>query len=116
MFLISFVLLNGEKIVESFLIDRSADISVITYDFGKSLGFIRESHEVLFKAEGIGGSIDYILKETEIEINGFRFMNHFAWLQDPDLDDMIIGRDTVFDLFDIEFRQADEEIEFKNRV
>ena len=42
-------------------------------------------------------------------------MNRFAWLQDPDLDDMIIGRDTVFDLFDIEFRQADEEIEFKKR-
>jgi len=50
-----------------------------------------------------------------IEINGNRFKNRFAWLQDPTLNDMIIGREIVFDMFNIEFRQADEQIIFEKR-
>ena len=38
-----------------------------------------------------------------------------AQLQDPELEDIIIGREIVFDLFDIEFKQADEEIVFRKR-
>jgi hypothetical protein len=38
-----------------------------------------------------------------------------AWLLDDDFEEMIIGREIVFDMFDIEFKQAVEEIIFKKR-
>jgi hypothetical protein len=34
---------------------------------------------------------------------------------DDEFDEMIIGREIVFDMFDIEFKQAVEEIIFKKR-
>ncbi|MBM2813392.1 MAG: hypothetical protein HW421_154 [Ignavibacteria bacterium] len=112
---ISFVLKNDNLDEQRMLIDSGADISVINYNFGLSLGFIKNEHDSLLSAQGIGGSIEYIMKDSEIEIDGFRFKNRFAWLQDPELTDMIIGREIIFDLFDIEFKQADEEIIFRKR-
>lgn len=38
-----------------------------------------------------------------------------AWLLEDDVEEMIIGREIVFDMFDIEFKQADEEIIFRKR-
>ena len=38
-----------------------------------------------------------------------------SWLQDDTIDEMIIGREIVFDLFDVEFKQADETIVFTRR-
>ena len=39
-----------------------------------------------------------------------------AWLQDDTIiDEMIIGREIVFDLFDVECKQADETIVFTRR-
>ena len=71
------------------------------------MGFTKDTHDLSYMAEGFGSKVNFLLKEAEIEINGFRFMNNFAWLQDPSLNDMIIGREIVFDHFDIEFKQAD---------
>jgi hypothetical protein len=114
-FPINFVLKNNILDEQKMLVDSGADISVINYQYGLSLGLIKEEHDPCLIAQGIGGSIDYIMKDIMIEINGYRFKNRFAWLQDPELNEMIIGREIVFDLFDIEFKQADEEIIFKKR-
>ena len=97
------------------LIDSGADISVVSYEYGLSLGFTKGNEESLLSAEGFGGYVDYLMRDHEIEIDGHRFINRFAWIQNPEFDDMIIGREIVFDLFDIEFKQADEEIIFKKR-
>ena len=106
---------SGDIIIKDMLIDSGADISVVNFQFGEALGFKKDAHDLSYRAEGFGSTVNFLLKEAVIEINGFRFTNHFAWLQDPSLNDMIIGREIVFDLFDIEFKQADEEIIFKKR-
>jgi len=38
-----------------------------------------------------------------------------AWLQDSEINEIIVGREVVFDEFDIEFKQAEEKIIFKKR-
>jgi hypothetical protein len=38
-----------------------------------------------------------------------------AWVQNEDVEDLIIGREVIFDAFDIEFKQAEETIFFKKR-
>ncbi len=94
------------------LIDSGADISTINYDFGLELGFKKARHDYTLTAEGIGGTIDYLLKEIEIEIDAIRLKIPVAWLLSKDNDDIIIGREIIFDHFNIEFRQKEEKIIF----
>lgn len=102
---------------KNMLIDSGADISVISKKYGEELGLTVAPYEKIFSANGVGGGV---LKFIEREIN-FRFNNidtikaPVAWIQDDRYNEMIIGREVIFDKFDIEFRQADEEIIFKKR-
>ncbi|MBM2814476.1 MAG: hypothetical protein HW421_1238 [Ignavibacteria bacterium] len=112
---IMFFLDDGSNISENVLIDSGADITAVGKKFGEKLGFTKGKHESVSIVIGIGGSVEYLIRETEIEIDSYRFKIRVAWLQDEDINDLIIGRETVFDLFDIEFKQADEEIIFKKR-
>jgi hypothetical protein len=108
---------DGNTQMEEMLVDSGADISLINYEFGKRLGFEKSPHEAILEAEGVGGCIvPYLLRNTTIEIEGFKCENIFAWLQDEQIDEMIIGREIIFDLFDIEFKQAEETILFKRRI
>ena len=50
-----------------------------------------------------------------IEINGTKLTIPVAWLQNQNSTDVIIGREIIFDKFDIEFKQKDELIIFKIR-
>jgi len=113
---IKFHLDDDSTQIEEMLVDSGADISLINYEFGKMLGFEKSPHEAILEAEGVGGCVPYLLRNTAIEIEGFKFENIFAWLQDEKVDEMIIGREIVFDLFDIEFKQAEETIRFKRRT
>jgi hypothetical protein len=113
---IKFYFDNHTTQIKEMLVDSGADISLINYEFGRLLGFEKSPHEAILEAEGIGGcTIPYLLRNTLIEIAGFQFENLFAWLQDEQVDEMIIGREMVLDLFDIEFKQAEETIIFKPR-
>jgi hypothetical protein len=112
---VKFFLPNSNYEVREMLIDTGADISAVGYEFGKFLGFNVGEQEVPLLINGIGGEVNYLLREHKIEVNGHIFVNKFAWLQEPESNEMIIGRTEVFDLFDIEFKQADEEIIFKKR-
>jgi hypothetical protein len=67
-------------------------------------------------AEGIGGIVEYVLRNIAMKIDDYTFIAPFALLQDKkSLDEMILGREVVFEQFDIEFRQAEERIIFKWR-
>ncbi len=112
---VKFYLNNSDTQTQEMLVDSGADVSLINYEFGKIIGFNKSPHEALLDAGGIGGSVQYLLRTFTIEIEGIKFENIFAWLQDDCIDEMIIGREVVFDLFDIEFKQADEKIIFKHR-
>lgn len=60
-------------------------------------------------------AIEYLLREVEIELDGHIFMAPAAWAQTDVCQEIVLGREVVFDLFDIEFKQAEEMIIFKRR-
>jgi Aspartyl protease/Family of unknown function (DUF5678) len=102
------------KIVEM-LVDSGSDISLITLDLGQDLGYTISSGEILSSGEGVGGSIQYVLRQVEMQIDDRSFSAPIAWLQDEVCQEVLLGREVVFDLFDIEFKQAEEKILFKYR-
>ena len=98
------------------LVDSGADFSVISKKAGTDLGYALADGEQTLLAQGIGGTVEYVLRSVELTINEHSFMAPVAWLQEQESnDEMIIGREVVFDKFDIEFKQAEEKIIFKYR-
>jgi len=106
---------QNDFIVENCLIDIGADISAINYSFGTEIGLQREEHDYIFQVEGIGGAMDYVLKNIKIEIDGASLQIPVAWLQGKEGSDVIIGREVIFVMFDIEFKQKEEKIIFTKR-
>ena len=94
------------------LVDSGADFSVISKKLGEELGFALADGEQMLLAHGIGGNVNYVLRHMQMTIEGSSFDAPVAWLQETGHDEEILGREKVFDLFNIEFRQADEEIIF----
>ena len=97
------------------LVDSGAELSLITKQLGEDLGLSRTAREIISKAEGVGGSIEYLLRDIEMELDGHIFRVPVAWAQTDFCEEILLGREVVFDLFDIEFKQAEEMIIFKWR-
>ncbi len=97
------------------LVDSGADISLISRQLGESLGLTKLPEELILEGETVGGNVSYLLRNLEISINSHQFTAPFAWLQTDDCEEILLGREVVFDLFDIEFKQAEEKIIFKYR-
>ena len=102
------------KVIEM-LVDSGSDISLITLGLGEDLGYAISSGEILSSGEGVGGSIQYVLRQVEMQIDDHIFSAPIAWLQNEVCQEVLLGREVVFDLFDIEFKQAEEKIMFKYR-
>jgi hypothetical protein len=102
---------------ERMLVDSGADISVISFEIGLELGLNPDKNDRVYEAGGVGGGkLKYVSKEIYLQIDENPFIRiPVAWVQDNRYNEMIIGREVVFDNFDIEFKQADEEIIFKYR-
>lgn len=104
---------NSENV--QILVDSGAELSLITKKLGEDLGLSRTAGESISKAEGVGGSIEYLLRDIEMELDGHIFIAPVAWAQTDVCQEILLGREVVFDLFDIEFKQAEEMIIFKRR-
>lgn len=104
---------NSENV--QILVDSGAELSLISKKLGEDLGYTKGSEEVNNQAEGVGGSIEYLLRQVEIQLDGHVFTAPFAWAQTDFCQEILLGREVVFDLFDIEFKQAEETIIFKWR-
>jgi hypothetical protein len=105
---------NSEKV--QIMVDSGAEISLIPKQLGENLGYTQKaSGEINNQAEEVSGSIEYLLRLVEIELDGHIFTAPVAWAQTDDCEEILLGREVVFDLFDIEFKQADETIIFKWR-
>ena len=103
------------KVVEV-LVDSGADMSLIPHWLGLELGLATTNHEVISQAHGISGSVKYVIRNLDYNIDGHLIKNvPTAWVLDVDCEDIILGREVIFDAFDIEFRQADEAVNFKHR-
>lgn len=101
---------------KSMLVDSGADLSVISKDFGERIGLSLAENERIFSANGVGGGVlEYVQREVLFRVNESTIKAPVAWIQDDRYEEMIIGREVVFDEFDIEFKQAEELIIFKKR-
>ena len=105
--------LQEEKLM--LLVDSGADFSCIDFEIGKNLGLTLAPNEVVEFGEGVGSRVEYVMRELEMTIENHTFKAKVAWLLDENINEALLGRETVFDLFDIEFKQADETIIFKWR-
>jgi hypothetical protein len=97
------------------LVDSGADFSLIPNKLGSQLGYVKSPGETINQAEGVGGSIDYLLRDVEMAIDSHVILAPMAWLQTDESEEILLGREVVFDGFDIEFKQTEETIVFKFR-
>ena len=98
------------------LVDSGAEVSLISYKIGQYLGYQLADAESTLVAETIGGNVEYVLRNLEITIDNHQLIAPVAWLQTPiDTEQLLLGREVVFDKFNIEFRQAEETIIFSWR-
>jgi Family of unknown function (DUF5678)/Aspartyl protease len=97
------------------VVDSGADFSIISLKAGQDLGYALADGEHILIDRTIGGTVEYVLRQIEMTIDGHTLMVPAAWIQNNIADVMLLGREVVFDRFNIEFRQADEEIIFTKR-
>jgi hypothetical protein len=97
------------------LVDSGADFCLMPKQLGIDLGYGVGMEEVMSKAEGVGGEVDYVLRRVDISIDGHILTAPIAWLQTDDAVECLLGREMIFDKFDIEFKQRDRQIIFKYR-
>jgi hypothetical protein len=98
------------------LVDSGADFCLMPKQLGIDLGYEVGVEEVMSKAEGIGGEVDYVLRKVNISIDSHTLTVPIAWLQTDDAVECLLGREVIFDKFDIEFKQRDRQIIFKYRT
>lgn len=108
------VILKHKELVmkASMIVDSGADVSVISFKAGRDLGYALADGEEILVGQTISGRVEYVLRRVELTIDGQTFMAPVAWIQNNTADVMLLGREVVFDKFNIEFRQADEQIIF----
>jgi hypothetical protein len=94
------------------LVDSGADISLISKSAGATLGLLRSEEEDMLTAQGIGGSVSYLMRRITVEIDGFSVSTGVAWCQNEEITDMILGRKDVCDAFNVEFRQSERRVIF----
>ncbi|MGB7519335.1 MAG: retropepsin-like domain-containing protein, partial [Spirulinaceae cyanobacterium] len=95
------------------LVDSGAEVSLISYKMGQQLGYALADSESKLLAETIGGTVEYVMRDVEMVIDNHSFIAPVAWLQQiTGGEQLLLGREVVFDKFNIEFRQAEERIIF----
>jgi hypothetical protein len=95
------------------LVDSGAELSLIPFKTGEELGYALADSESKLVAETIGGQVEYVMRDIEMTINEKQFVAPVAWLQsDTGAAQLLLGREVVFDKFNIEFRQSEEKIIF----
>ncbi len=97
----------------SMLVDSGADISIIPQFVGEDLGLKIDETDYIDKAEGVNGTVDYIIKNLTLNIDGHVFKAPVGWVLTDGVDDILLGREVVFDIFDVEFKQSKQIILFK---
>ncbi len=111
---VSFI--DGSKQKEVLMIvDSGAEISLINKVLGEELGFAVARSEKIETGQGVGGEIKYVNRTIDMSIGGHHFNTPVAWVIDETDVPLLLGREVVFDLFDIKFVQAEERIEFEWR-
>ena len=94
---------ENEWVAEYFYIDSGADYTLIPYRMGRFLGLERIATEVK-EIGGIGGVIATRFAVVPMKIEEHEFDCTIAWAQIERVP-FLLGRENVFDHFDITFQQ-----------
>ena len=96
------------------LMDSGADVTVISHKIGLELGLELEKGEELVSLSGAVGNFPIVYRSIQIQIGDSQpFLAKVAWSQIEVAN--VLGRIDVFDRFDIELKQAESTLIFKER-
>lgn len=107
---------ENEWIAEYFYVDSGADYTLIPYRMGRFLNFESKASEVN-EIGGIGGIIGVRYVNVKMKMQDFQFNCKLAWAQIERVP-FLLGRQDVFECFDIIFQQRNNKTFFewqKNR-
>lgn len=108
-------LINGDKYRESkMLIDSGADITLIPKSAGERLELTPSKQDEIKYLGGIAGGVPVVYRTIDLKIEDIKFSCRIAWAQIEDVP-TVLGRVDVFDKFDIEFKQQDRKVLFKEK-
>lgn len=95
---------ENEWIAEYFYIDSGVDYTLIPYRMGRFLGLERTASEIK-EIGGIGGFIAVRFAVVPMRMEEHQFDCTIAWAQIERVP-LLLGRESVFDYFDITFQQG----------
>ena len=101
---------DGEWIAEYFYVDSGADYTLIPYRLGRFLGLESIASDVK-EIGGIGGTISVRFAVVPMRIEEYQFECTVAWAQVERVP-FLLGREDVFEHFDITFRQRKKKTVF----
>ena len=93
-------------------IDSGADITTINKTFGNLVGLRLKPKEQKYELNGVGGKEEFVYRDIEIKIVKQVFNIKIAWVQNDNIP-LLLGREGVFDKFEIIFKEKFREIIFK---
>lgn len=103
---------NGLKVEVSMYIDSGADITMIPFQFGKALGFKQNPSDEIFEIKGVsGGGVPYIVKRTNLILNGKKLNIRLAWALIEEVP-LLLGRMDIFSKFKVIFNERQKSIVF----
>lgn len=106
-----FLATNGKWIELHPYIDSGADVTLVPFSLGHLLG-LKKGNSSVERIGGIGGSIGIVYKSCRIKIGEKELGINVAWAQTEDIPPLL-GREDIFDEFEISFRQKQREIIFQ---
>lgn len=101
---------GNEWIAEYFYVDSGADYTLIPYRMGRFLGLERIASEVK-EIGGVGGVIGARFAVVPMKMDEYRFDCTIAWAQIERVP-FLLGREDIFEHFDITFQQRNKKTIF----
>lgn len=102
-----------EKIEAAMYIDSGADITMVSLELGKALGFKQLPKDEILEIKGVsGGGVPYVLKKANLVINGETLPIRLAWALIEDVP-LLLGRLDIFPKFKITFDERNELVIFE---
>ncbi|MFH1562529.1 MAG: retropepsin-like aspartic protease [Nitrospirota bacterium] len=106
---------DTDSLERHLLVDSGADITLIPKKVGKELGFALKEGEEINSLGGVSGSTAIVYRQLKLRIGKFEFDAPVAWALLEEKVPLLLGREVVFDKFDIEFKQAERKVIFRWR-
>ncbi len=91
--------------------DSGADLTMVPFQVGKSLG-MRRGTQTIATLSGIAGGTPYLLRSVTLRLGPIRLRCRLAWAQSEDVP-MLLGRTDVFDRLRVTFDGRRRRVTFR---